>query len=470
MVGGEVESDGQVLGWDGEIGENAQKDQGVRRRVESVSSQEESKRMLRHDSSGSSDPVREFSRNGIYELCFGSKLNLLTLLTPAAAFGSWYGLSDGSVFVLSLLAIAPFAERLGFVTEQLAMHTNDTLGGLLNATFGNATELIISLFALLKGRPNGVGDADHPELYLRVVQVSLLGSVLSNLLLVFGSALLVGGLRHKVQFYNKKGAAVNTVLLLLVSMVIATPLAIESTSTTKDSNMLLFSRLVSLIMFSLYGFFLWFQLRTHVHFYEEDSAAAFLHGERPDLPKISIKDSSQDLEDAVEKSEISACQSDEDEEDELVLGFWTAITLLAIVSVFISFLSEFLVNAIEGTTRVWGVPEEFIGAILLPVVGNAAEHASAIVFAYRNKMDIALGVALGSAAQIGVSVLPACVLLGWGIGSPLDLTFEAFEALSLIFSVLLVGVVVRDGMSHWLYGLVLICAYGILSIGFWFHE
>mmetsp|Transcript_8571 Transcript_8571/g.11196 ORF Transcript_8571/g.11196 Transcript_8571/m.11196 type:complete len:501 (-) Transcript_8571:245-1747(-) len=363
----------------------------------------------------------------------GSRLNILMIFTPFAFFSYNYGWpGEGATFLFSLLAIAPFAERLGFVTEQLASYTNDTLGGLLNASFGNATEMIVSLFALLKGRPNG---SEHPEVYRRLVQVSLLGSVLSNLLLVLGSALMVGGRRYQVQTYTKVGTTTSMALLFLAAVSFLLPAVLENTE-GMDKNMtqpiLDMSRFVSVVLLALYGFFLYFQLITHRHLYEEED--------------------------------------DDDDEEDNVLGFWGSIFWVGVLTVFISFLSEYMVDAIEGTVKRWGVSELFIGAIIIPIVGNAAEHASALIFAYRNKLDITLGVAVGSAVQISIMALPFCVLLGWAIGCPLDLTFSIFEVLSFTLAVMVTAVSLQDGKAHWMIGTTLVFAYVIIAAGFWVQK
>eukprot|EP00516_Mucochytrium_quahogii_P003694 CAMPEP_0203745924 /NCGR_PEP_ID=MMETSP0098-20131031/1520_1 /ASSEMBLY_ACC=CAM_ASM_000208 /TAXON_ID=96639 /ORGANISM=" , Strain NY0313808BC1" /LENGTH=474 /DNA_ID=CAMNT_0050633849 /DNA_START=447 /DNA_END=1871 /DNA_ORIENTATION=- len=435
------------------------------------------------------------------EVLLGSKMNVLMLLTPLAyivdASGSDH--NHGAVFLLSLSAIVPFAERLGYVTEQLAMHTNDTLGGLLNASFGNATEVIISLFALLKARP----DQANAVMYQRLVLVSMLGSVLSNLLFVFGSALLVGGMRYKRQHFNRSGASVSSALLLVSCAAYASPYILTYSKVVSADNILVFSRVVAALLFVVYFFFLFFQLKTHRFFYENDTPTSPPARARRQGGFMPVRKSSDRLDstefngtdfgvsnrlraipDAEEgyfspspgattpTSEISAEDgfSNSDDDDELVLGFVTALVWLGIISAFISFLSDLLVKAVKGTTISWGLANEFIGIILIPVVGNAAEHASAVVFAYRNKMDIALGVALGSATQIAVSVLPFCILLAWGMKVPLTLTFQPFEILSLLIAVLTVSVVVQNGSSHWLHGVVLICVYIMLTVAFALHE
>lgn len=269
--------------------------------------------------------------------------------TPFALLAPRLGWGDGLQFLCALVAIAPFAERLSFVTEQLAMYTNDTLGGLLNATFGNVTELIVSVFALRAGM-------------YHIVQVNLLGSVLSNLLLVLGMALFFGGLKHETQTFNRNAASMNSSLLMLASMSVLFPtsLALSGAQLHADSILLL-SRVMSLLLGIVYSAFLYFQLATHRHLFEG--------------------------------------QEDDEADEEFVLGFWGAIFWLGVITAIIALLSEVMVDAIEGAAASWGVPDIFIGVIVIPIVGNAAEHAAAVIFALKNKMDLALGIAVGSATQ-----------------------------------------------------------------------
>jgi Ca2+:H+ antiporter len=451
------------------------------------------------------------------EVLLGSKLNLLMLLFPVAVVSNRSGWPESTTFLCSLLAIAPFAERLGFVTEQIAMHTNETLGGLLNASFGNATELIVSLIALIKGRTSLQGLPDqNPHLFRRLVQVSLLGSMLSNLLLVFGSAMLVGGLRFREQRFSKHGSGVTIVMLLVVCLALGAPVALaEDGPEGPDQGVLVYSRVVSVVLFILYMFYLLFQLGTHRHYYEshkggEDEEELLPRGQRvadresgQSLPPRTPPPPQQQQQSSSPTTDTSATPASErlraaqlgaafdsgstvgsvetadeelplaltgHDEDEMVLGFWTAVTWLGIITGFISVLSDYIVEAVDGSAAAWDVPEEFIGAVLLPIVANAAEHSSTVSFAYKDKMDIAIGVALGSAAQIGLSVLPICVLVGWGIGAPLDLQLPNFEAISLIVAVMVVNSVIRDGRSHWLCGVILLAAYAMLASGFWVYK
>jgi len=366
------------------------------------------------------DGFGPYLQKSLHELLFTSTMNWLLLCTPFAYYGVLVGKSDTWIFTFSLLAIAPFAERLSFVTEQLALHTSETMGGLLNATFGNVTELIVSLFALKEG-------------LLRIVQVSLLGSILSNLLLVLGTAFLVGGIKHPEQKFNRTAQTASFGLLLLSVMCMAMPAVLNATHEEADTTSALdVSRAVSVMMLATYVFFLVFQLYTHTHIFEGDD-------------------------------------DDDDDDEERVLGMWGAIFWLAIITFFISYLSEWMVEAIRGAAEEFSVPELFLGTIVIPIVGNAAEHAAAIIFAHKYTMELSLGIAGGSATQIALFVVPLCVVIAWVVDIPLDLDFHPFETTVLLITVMLVGVLIQPGQSHWLLGFVLMCAYVVVSMGFFVH-
>jgi len=348
----------------------------------------------------------------------GSKMNILLLLTP---FAMWSNSHDykAMTFVLALLALCPFAERISFVTEDVAKYTNDTLGGLLNASFGNITELIVCIFALKAG-------------LLRLVQVSMLGSVLSNLLLVLGSAFIVGGSKHKEQTYSATASITNSGLLMMSVLALTMPAILSATNdgagghhqvmTTSGDGVgdggdgagdggvsvvyvdggespIALSRFVAVLMLAMYGLLLYFQLCTHTFIFE-------------------------------------GAEEDDDEPGEL--GLWGGIFWLAFITLFISILSDYIVDAIEGAAEDLGVPILFLSGILVPIVGNAAEHAAAIIFAYRNKMEISLGIAVGSSIQIVLFVVPLCVVVGWAMGQPMSLDFHAFETTALVLSCIMV--------------------------------
>lgn len=322
------------------------------------------------------------------------------------------------MFVLSLLALCPLAERVGYVTEEMAKYTNDTIGSLINATMGNITEVVVSFFALRSG-------------LLRVVQVSLLGSILSNLLLVLGCAFLCGGLRHNTQKFNRTAAGTNATLLLLATMGLLLPDVLQETHQAQGrQSILTFSRITAVLLLLVYIMLVVYQLKTHRSLFEGPEG---------------------------------------DDEEHPEIGFVAAFVWGLIITVFISIISEFIVSAIQGAASQLHLPILFIGGILLPIVGNAAEHAAAVMFAYRNKMDIALGISLGSAAQIALFVIPLCVVSGGVMGQPLSLDFHAFETVCVLITVIVVVAAVNNGQSDWLKGAMLLTAYAIIATAFWYH-
>lgn len=361
---------------------------------------------------------------------FSSKLNLLMPFGPLAVLV--HGLSDhnGWVFFLTLLGITPLAERLGYATEQLSFYTGDTVGGLLNATFGNATELIISIYALKSGM-------------IRVVQQSLLGSILSNMLLVLGCAFFCGGIvfNNKQQVFNKAIAVLNSGLLLMAVMGLLFPAVLHFTHTEVHfgRSELALSRFSSCIMLLAYAGYLVFQLKSQKDLYMSIAEGGTLPEEG----------------------------SDDDEGPEI--SKWESVIWLSILTAWIAILSEYLVDAIEGASIVWKMPVSFISVILLPIVGNAAEHASAIMFAMKDKLDISLGVAIGSSTQISMFAIPFCVVIGWIMGCPMDLNFQLFETATLFITVLVVAFLLQEGTSNYFKGLMLILCYLIVAASFFVH-
>ncbi|WCJ32538.1 Vacuolar cation/proton exchanger 5 [Euphorbia peplus] len=365
-----------------------------------------------------------------------SKLNFLMLFGPLAIIVHVYSGHSGWVFTLSLLSIAPLAERLGYATEQLAFYTGPTVGGLLNATFGNATELIIAIYALKSNM-------------IRVVQLSLLGSILSNMLLVLGCAFFCGGLVHhqKEQVFNKASAVVNSGLLLMAVMGLLFPAVLHYTHTEVHygKSELALSRFSSCVMLVVYAAYLFFQLKGQTDAY------------------VPLTQEGTENEEGADNVDV-----DDDEIPEI--SKWESIVWLGIMAAGISVLSEYLVDAIEGCSVAWDIPISFIGVILLPIVGNAAEHASAIMFAMKDKLDISLGVAIGSSTQISMFAIPFCVVVGWVMGQPMDLNFQLFETATLFITVLVVAFFLQEGTSNYFKGLMLILCYVIVAASFYVHE
>ncbi|KAK7262029.1 hypothetical protein RIF29_28357 [Crotalaria pallida] len=365
----------------------------------------------------------------IYLVLIKAKINVLLPFGPLAILLHYTTAKHGLVFFFSLVGITPLAERLGYATEQLAFYTGPTVGGLLNATFGNATEMIISIYALKNGM-------------IRVVQQSLLGSILSNMLLVLGCAFFTGGIVHhkKVQVFNKAAAVVNSGLLLMAVMGILFPAVLHFTHSEVHfgKSVLSLSRFSSCIMLVAYASYLFFQLRGQQNLYS---------------PVDEVADNGENS----------------DEEEELELTKWEAIVWLAILTAWVSVLSGYLVDAIEGASESLNMSVAFISVILLPIVGNAAEHASAIMFAMKDKLDITIGVAVGSSTQISMFVIPFCVVVGWCMGKEMDLNFQLFETATLFITVLVVAFMMQEGTSNYFKGLMLILCYLIVAASFFVH-
>ena len=352
-------------------------------------------------------------------------LKFFLLFVPVAFVLEYMDASPTLIFLACALAIVPLAGWLGHATEELATHFGAAIGGLLNATFGNATELIIAFFALLAGQ-------------VEIVKASLIGSIIGNVLLVLGLAALLGGWRRTRSVFNVENIKILTSMLVIVMIGFIVPATFDfnervrladstSHALALDADL---SLGVALVLLALYIGNLVFSLITH-------------------------------------KDLLSS--SDEIEESSATWSIPYAIGVLVLATVLIAFLSEFLVGALEGFTTTIGLSTTFVGFIIIPIVGNAAEHSSAVTFAMKNKMDLAVVIAIGPALQIALLVAPLLVLLSWVIGSPMDLVLRGpLELIALIGSVLIANSVARDGETNWYEGLMLLGVYIILAIAFFF--
>ncbi|XP_073300705.1 vacuolar cation/proton exchanger 3-like [Primulina huaijiensis] len=375
--------------------------------------------------------VNRFSLlRSIYVVLIKGKINFLLPFVPLTIMLHYLSEKHGWIFFFSLLGITPLAERLGYATEQLSFYTGPTVGGLLNATFGNATEMIISMYALKNGM-------------IRVVQLSLLGSILSNMLLVLGCAFFCGGIHHqKVQKFTKETALVNSGLLLMAVMGLLFPAVLHFTHTElhKGKSELSLSRFSSCIMLVAYTCYIFFQLKRQKDLY---------------TPLDEVRESNE--------------EEDSNENEEPEISQWEALAWLAIFTSCIFVLSGYLVDALQGASDSMNMPVAFISVILLPIVGNAAEHASAIMFAVKDKLDITIGVAIGSSTQISMFVIPFCVIVGWFMGKSMDLNFQLFETAVLFITVLVVTFMLQDGQSNYFKGLMLVLCYLIVGASFFVH-
>ncbi|KAK8921702.1 Vacuolar cation/proton exchanger 1a [Platanthera zijinensis] len=363
---------------------------------------------------------------------FGTKLALLFPAVPLAVAAQCYGFGHAWVFTLSLLGLIPLAERLSFLTEQISFYTGPTVSGLLNATCGNAPELIIAIFALQKG-------------CIDLVKFSLVGSILSNLLLVLGTSLFCGGVANlgQEQLYNRKQTDANMSLLLMSALSHVLLLMFRYVVNYGEHDVLTFptltlSRVGSLVMLTAYIAFIFFQLKTHRQFFES--------------------------------REVNGDDDNVEFGDEAVIGIASAFAWLIGATLVIAVLSEYIVGTIEEASESWGLSVSFISIILLPTVGNAPEHAGAVIFAVKNKLDITLGVSLGSATQISMFVVPLSVIVAWVMGIEMDLDFKTLETSSLAFSILLTAFALQDGASHYFKGLILLLAYIVIASCFFVFK
>lgn len=357
------------------------------------------------------------------------KLVLLSLLvfipiSIAAEFFEWGSLA---IFITAGIAILPLAAWMGTATEEIAVVTGPVIGGLMNATFGNATELIIALVALRAG-------------LIGVVKASITGSIIGNLLLVMGLSMLLGGLRFKEQEFQPTVARVNAASMNLAVIALLLPTAVNFTSDGIDEvTIRTLSSAVAIVLILVYGLTLLFSMRTHTYLYDAGMADV----------------DSPETDSAVTQHKPN-------------LKLWVGVLLAA--TIFVAIESELLVSSLEEATERLGLTALFTGVILLPIIGNAAEHATAVTVALKNKMDLSVSVAVGSSLQIALFVAPVLVLAGWALGQPMDLDFNPFELVAVVIAVLITNTISSDGRSNWLEGTLLLATYVILGLAFYFHP
>ncbi|HEV3051023.1 MAG TPA: calcium/proton exchanger [Longimicrobium sp.] len=353
----------------------------------------------------------------------GNIMNLLLVFVPIAMLMEWVLHSPPTlIFVVACLGIIPLAGMMGHATEEIAEHVGQGLGGLLNATFGNAAELIIAIMALRAG-------------YFDLVKASITGSIIGNVLLVFGLSALVGGLKYETQRFNRTAAGLGSTLLVLSAVGLVVPavfhMIVGNTAPTAERNL---SLEICIVLMLTYVASLFFTLRTHKHLYMGDA------GE--DEPEGAY-------------------------EDHAPLG--RSIGMLVAATVGVAVMAEFLVGAAEATAERLGWSEVFVGVIVVAIIGNAAEHSTAIIMAAKNKMDAAINIAVGSSIQVALFVAPLLLFLSYFIAPrPMDLIFTSFEVLAIGLCVGIMALCAMDGESHWMEGVQLLAVYIILGIAFYF--
>lgn len=329
------------------------------------------------------------------------------------------GASETMIFVLAAAAILPLSGLLGTATEEVAGYTGSTVGGLLNATLGNFAELVIAIMALRAGMVD-------------LVKASITGSILGNLLLVLGASLLAGGLKFKTQRFNTHLAGMSASLLVITVIGLVVPAVFDSLHPDPTHAK---TRLISIWVAGLlivgYLLSLLYSMGTHRAVFGEGGDVA--HHEA--APHWSLK---------------------------------KAVIVLIVAAAAIGVMSEMLVGATEHAVASLGMSEIFVGLVLIPIIGNAAEHSSAVLMAMKNRMDLAVGIAAGSSIQVALLIAPVLVLVGAAIGVPMDLAFKPMEVASVVLAVGIASSVMRDAESNWLEGAFLLLVYGVIAIAFFY--
>jgi Ca2+:H+ antiporter len=345
-----------------------------------------------------------------------------------------------ALFIVSCLAIVPLAGWMGRATEHLAEHLGQGVGGLLNATFGNAAELIIGLFALSKGLTG-------------VVKASITGSIIGNILLVLGLSFLSGGVKFRKQEFSRVAAGVSATALTLAAIALVIPTVFHQTAAAvpvaqggwtpaKEQGL---SLAIAVVLFLTYALTLVFSLVTHRDVFgaDESKDVACEAGE-----------------------ELTRMEAEEGAHVPWSMGKSVGVLLGA--TAFVALISEFLVGAIERARESLGLTEIFVGVIVVAIIGNAAEHSSAVLMALRNKMDISIGIAVGSSLQVALFVAPVLVFASYLFGRPMDLEFTVPEVVAVVASVIIVEQISSDGESNWIEGLQLLSVYTVLAVLFYF--
>ena len=349
-------------------------------------------------------------------------LNYLLLFLPLTIFAGFLHLADSVIFAMACLAIVPLAVIIGNATEQIAVYTGPKIGGLLNATMGNIPELFIGYFAVQEG------------LY-RLVLASMAGSMIGNILLVLGFSVLCGGLVYPSQVFDKNIARSNFTMLCFAAISIVVPLTFKMNNNEGEhiqQGLIAISFTIALVLLLIYVLGLIFSLVTHRNM--------FLEHERENGDKQP-------------DWSLAKC-----------------IVVLSVATFFVAIESEILVSTVENASKDLGLPDVFIGIIIIPIIGNVAEHASAVLMSVKNKVDISLEIAVGSSMQIAMFVAPVLVLVSFANGKPMLYLYDPFEVVAILTSIILSLYVFQDGKTYWLEGVLMIFCYIVFGVAFYFDE
>ncbi len=345
---------------------------------------------------------------------FKPRLEWLLAFVPAAIVLEVVHGAPIAIFVVSALAILPLAGLIGHATEDLAARAGPQLGGLLNATFGNVTEMIIAFFLILQGE-------------LDIVKASITGSIIGNVLLVLGLAFLIGGWSRQQQSFNPVSAGLHSASLVIAVVALLMPALFSFSGEATNFRTEAVSLGVSIVLITVYILSLLFSFKTH--------RALFRSTFEPSESKWSLR---------------------------------VALLVLAAATVLVALMSEFLVGSLESTVEEVGLSKLFVGLIVVPIIGNAAEHSSAIFLAAKDKMDVSIEIAIGSSTQLALFVAPMLVFASLLVGHPMDFIFTGLEIAAVAFSSAILAFIALDGRSNWFEGAQLIAAYVIMAVSFFF--
>ena len=352
---------------------------------------------------------------------------VLLIFTPIAVILEILHVGYVTLFVITTIALIPLAKLIGDSTEHLSTHYGSTLGSLINVTFGNAAEIIIAVVAINAG-------------LLELVKASITGSILGNIMLIFGLSMIAGGLRQKEQLFNKENAGLQSSLIFLALIGLAIPTIMSITILNADSEsqaakIQILSDSVAILLLFVYVVGIVFTFFTHKYLFVSPHSNASENKMKQNHNHWSKKKS----------------------------FFMLGVSMIGVIVV-----SEILVGSVEKTSKEFGFGEMFVGAIIVGIVGNAAEHSSAIVLARKGNMDLSIGIAAGSGTQIALFVVPILVLVGIVLGQPFTLQFTLYELATLFLAAIIMNLIAFDGKSNWFEGVMLTSVYIIIAIGFFF--
>jgi Ca2+:H+ antiporter len=363
---------------------------------------------------------------------------LLLIFTPLAVVLEFVQADHIIIFLIASIALIPLAKLIGDSTEHLSVHYGTTLGSLLNVTFGNAAEIIIAIVAINAGLTD-------------LVKASITGAILGNILLIFGLSILAGGFRYKEQFFSQENVGIQSSMLFLAIIGLAIPTILANTlivdrGNDNVENQLIvqsLSDILALLLLFVYIASIMFTFFTHKHLF-------------PTQSHYTKTDQNEKIKNEIDSS--------------ITWSKKKSFLFLALSMTGVIIVSEILVGSVEVTAKELGFGELFVGAIIIGIVGNAAEHSSAIVLARKGKIELSIGIAAGSGTQIALFVVPILVIAGVIMNMPFSLVFTLFELVTIFLAAIVLNLIARDGKSNWFEGIILIFVYIIIAIGFYFIK